>query len=103
MNKYLGGCVLIIAMAAGVNGNTVHVPADRPTIQAGIDFAAPGDIVLVAAGVYLENINFHGKAITVTSEQGAGLTVIDGQGQGSVTTFATGEGLAARGEKVVKM
>jgi uncharacterized repeat protein (TIGR01451 family) len=75
--------------------STIHVPADLPTIQGGIDAAVDGDIVLVAAGVYLEHINFHGKAITVTSEQGPGLTVIDGNSADSVVTFTSGEGRAS--------
>ena len=60
---------------------TIHVPADQPTIQAAIDAAADGDTVLVAPGTYYEDINFHGKIITVTSEQGAAATVIDAGGQ----------------------
>ncbi len=56
----------------------LQVPADQPTIQDGIDAALTGDIVLVAPGTYMENINFLGKAITVRSEAGADVTVIDG-------------------------
>jgi len=63
----------VIAVSA-----TIHVPPDQPTIQAGIDVAVGGDTVLVAPGTYVENIDFKGKAITVTSEQGADVTVIDG-------------------------
>lgn len=46
---------------------TINVPADQPTIQAGIDAAVDGDTVLVAEEIYYENINFNGKAITVAS------------------------------------
>lgn len=62
------------------------------TIQAAINVAAAGDTVLVGPGTYVENINFLGKAITVQGEQGPGVTTIDGNGSGSVVTFASGEG-----------
>ncbi|MCB0265177.1 MAG: hypothetical protein KDH95_19455 [Calditrichaeota bacterium] len=44
----------------------INVPCDQPTIQVGVDAASDGDMVLVAKGIYLEGINFKGKAITVT-------------------------------------
>jgi hypothetical protein len=71
---------------------TIRVPADQPTIQAGIGAAAPGDMVLVAPGTYFERINFSGKAIIVTSEAGPFGTTIDGGGGGAVVTFNSGEG-----------
>jgi hypothetical protein len=72
---------------------TIGVPAQQPTIQDGINAAASGDTVLVAPGTYFENINFKGKAITVTSSGGPNVTIIDGDDSGVVVTFATSETL----------
>jgi hypothetical protein len=70
---------------------TIQVPADQPTIQAGINAAINGDVVLVAPGTYVENINFFGKFITVVSSEGPRITVIDGNQSGSVVSFVNGE------------
>ena len=48
--------------------DTIYVPTEQPTIQAAIDEASNGDLVLVDEGIYYENINFKGKAITVASK-----------------------------------
>ena len=71
---------------------TIRVPSDQPTIQSAINVATFGDTVLVAPGTYFENINFAGKAITVTSESGPQVTIIDGGNANPVVTFTSGEG-----------
>lgn len=86
-------CTTILTlMAAQAAADTIRVPLDQPTIQAAIDAAVDGDVVSVAPGTYVENIDFLGKAITVLGEQGPEETVIDGGDSGTVVTFASGEG-----------
>jgi len=88
-----GPNAVISGVFFGGNGSgIIHVPGDQPTIQADINAAANGNTVLVAPGTYTENIDFEGKAITVTSSGGPSVTTIDGGANGSVVTFDTGEG-----------
>jgi hypothetical protein len=81
----------VVVVPCGL-ASTIHVPKDQPTIQAGINAANNGDTVLVAPGKYVENINFNGKAITVTSAGGAKVTVIDGNAAEPVVLFIRNEG-----------
>lgn len=58
------------------------------TIQYAIDLANNGtDTVLVHEGHFVENIDFRGKNIVVTSAQGAQNTIIDGNNTGRVVTI----------------
>lgn len=91
---------LICVIASLCSSATIHIPADQPTIQAGIDVADHGDIVLVASGTYVENIDFLGKAIVVRSSAGPESTIIDGGSPmipdfGSAVSFRNSEGVGS--------
>jgi len=79
-----------------VDGSGLIWPSAYRAIQQGIDAASDGDVVLVAEGTYVENIQFKGKNIILTSTDPidpavvAG-TIIDGNQAGSVVTFAGSE------------
>ena len=59
--------LLILVITSGLLATIINVPADSPSIQAGINSAIDGDTVLVAPGEYLENIDFYGKAVFLSS------------------------------------
>jgi len=59
--------VLSLMITGIISGQIIHVPADQPDIQSGINAAVDGDTVLVADDTYYENIRFNGKEIIVAS------------------------------------
>jgi hypothetical protein len=83
----------IVFFALTANSTIINVPADYPTIQQGINASVNGDTVLVADGVYIENINFFAKSILVNSENGPEFTTIEIETSGyPVVSFISGEG-----------
>jgi hypothetical protein len=60
------------------------------SIQTAINATTDGDTVSVAAGTYVENINFNGKNIAVIGADSSN-TIIDGDSSGSVVLFNSGE------------
>src|SRR5581483_8145685 len=86
-------CSLSLLATASLAQTTLHVGPGQTysTIQSGIDAASNGDTVLVAPGTYNENIDFKGKAITVTSSGGAATTIIDGGQTAPAVVFQTSE------------
>jgi hypothetical protein len=86
---FISGFLLLMSLEG--KANTFPVPSQYPTIQQAINAAQNGDTVLVAPGTYVENIDFLGKAIRVTSAAGAQLTIIDGSHLKPVVAFISGE------------
>ena len=70
---------------------SISVPGEHATIQGAIDEAESGNNILVAPGIYRENIDFMGKNLKVHGVDGPTKTIIDGNGVGSVVAFASGE------------
>ena len=74
---------------------TIYVPFEYPTIQAGIDASIDGDTVLIEDGTYTgednREIDFTGKEIVVSSENGAVNCIVDCEGLGRGFYFHSGE------------
>jgi len=71
--------------------NTIDVPKDYLKIQDAIKAASAGDTILVDQGIYVENIDFLGKEITVKSRLGPEVTIIDANMIDSGVVFINGE------------
>ncbi|MDP2895875.1 MAG: right-handed parallel beta-helix repeat-containing protein [bacterium] len=78
--------------AVPVSGDGTSWERAFRTVQDGIDRASEGDMVLVAEGIYFENIHFGGENITLRSTDPLNAsvvagTIIDGGQRDSVVTF----------------
>jgi len=93
----------LLACPSLAPATTIRIDAsgggDFLTIQEGLSAAVGGDTVLVAAGVYAgpgnRDLDFAGRAITLTSEDGPDATVIDCSYAGRAFYFHSGESAAS--------
>jgi hypothetical protein len=87
--------LLIVIGTTAVFGAVINVPEDFGTIQAAIDAAVSGDMVIIDDGTYKgvgnKDLDYKGKAITVMSENGPENCIIDCEGDGRGVYFHTGE------------
>ena len=86
---------MIDHVAATAVFSIIRVPDDSPTIQAAINSAFEGSLIVVSEGTYFENIDFLGKDITVQSTNPldpgvVASTIIDGGNSGPVVSLSTG-------------
>ena len=90
----IAGALLIgvVSVSPARAGSVLHVPQACLPIQAAINAAVDGDVVLVAPGTYHERIDNFSKNITIESEAGPNVTVIDGDEGGIVVRLIADPG-----------
>jgi len=98
MVKKLFFIILLVSLCWLLNATVINIPLNYETIQAGIDASVDNDTVLVAPGIYYENLTFNGRNIVLaswelTSSNAVYIasTVIDGQGETSCIYIHNGE------------
>ena len=105
MGKVLLLLVLVFVLLAASSGEaaTVRVPAERPTIQGGIDAAAPGDTVVVACGTYYEHDIIMKDSVTLRSDTSdSSCVTIDAQSLGrGITCSGLTSATVIKGIKIV--
>ena len=85
---------LLIAVGPASAAVTLRVPQDYPTIQSAIDASSPGDTVLVASGIYNENVIIDWSVSLVAqsfdrADPRNNTTILDGGG-GTVISVKSG-------------
>jgi hypothetical protein len=63
--------------APGASGTTLEVPGDHPTIQAAVDAAEPGDLILVGPGTYAEEVSVETEHLVIRGTD-RNTVIIDG-------------------------
>ena len=90
---------MIFLFLSLIIAETYRVPSEFETIQSAIDFTSyEGDTIIVSPGTYVENINYMGKDIYLTShyifteaDSTTQQTIIDGNQNGTVVSIENGE------------
>jgi hypothetical protein len=95
LTRSLAALTLVLSLPVAAAADTLRVPADFATIQAAVDAAVAGDVVLVAKGTYTEAVLVDGKqGITL---KGAGKPAIDVQGAATPLTVQNSQQIVVDG------
>ncbi len=62
----------------GASGTTISVPEDHQTIQAAVDAAKPGDMIMIGEGTYNEAVDVETDRLTIRGAD-RNTTILDGQ------------------------
>ncbi|MFA7213448.1 MAG: DUF1565 domain-containing protein [Candidatus Cloacimonadaceae bacterium] len=100
--KILYICLVLLSTLPALSASLITVSVDGgmdfSTIGSAIEAASEGDSILVYPGVYVENVDFIGKTITLCSLEAltgdrsyVQSTIIDGNRTGSCVAFLNGE------------
>ncbi len=71
----------ILLLIAIIRGETLNVPSDYSTIQNAINFSSENDTILIAPGIYYENLTIDDKNINFLSSNSSEATIIDGSSE----------------------
>jgi hypothetical protein len=83
--------LLLFLFVSYAVASVIRVPSDYPTIQEALNHANPYDTVLVASGIYYENIVWPQVNGIRLVGSGIGSSIIDGSFSGSVITLSSSE------------
>lgn len=82
--KSVPAIIFLVLSSQAAWGKTIKVPHDYPTVQKGIDAARTGDIIIVAAGRYNEQIVMREGIILQSDSSGGGDELVAGPGRKKV-------------------
>lgn len=71
----LGGLPALVNKVKASPG-TIYVPDNYPTIQAAVNASSPGDTIIVRDGTYIESVDVYKDHLSIRSENGMNLTII---------------------------
>ncbi|MFP3953227.1 MAG: right-handed parallel beta-helix repeat-containing protein [Candidatus Acetothermia bacterium] len=89
--------LVFVSASLAASGAEIEVPADYGSIQAAVDAANPGDVILLAEGVYQESVTIAMDNITIKAIGDPANTVIQGTITLESVVGARFEGLTVTG------